>query len=168
MACLAIIPAGISMTVVWLVLAVVFAVVEAVTMGLTAIWFSAGALASMVAAMIKLSVPVQIAVFIVVSGIVLYFSRGLAQKYVNNKHVRTNADRVVGMEGVVIEAIDNQVAKGQIRVAGQVWTARGTDESSIDEGEKVLITAIEGVKAMVVRKEADAAKAGQEPVEERV
>jgi Membrane protein implicated in regulation of membrane protease activity len=140
------------MSIVWLVAAVVFAVTEAATLGLTAIWFSAGSLVAMVAAMLGAQVWLQIMLFIVVSGVVVVLSRDWAKRFVNDRHVKTNADQIVGREAVVILSIDNDNAQGQIRVSGQVWTARAAQENTIEEGTHVVITAIEGVKAMVVRK----------------
>lgn len=153
---------GISMTVVWLIAAVVFAITEAATISLTAIWFSAGSLVAMVTAMLNGPVWLQIVLFIVVSGVVLYLTRSWSQKYLNNRHQKTNADRVVGMEGVVILPIDNNQGQGQIRVAGQVWTARGLEESVIEQDIRVTVAAIEGVKAMVVRAQPAAGPQGQE------
>lgn len=146
-----------SMKIVWLIAAVVFGIAEGATMGLTAVWFAGGSLAAMFVAIFGGALWIQIVVFIVVSAVVLYLTRDLAKKYINQKHERTNADRVVGMEGIVIEPIDNEQATGQIRVAGQVWTARSSDDSAIGAGARVNITSIEGVKAMVVRKAVPAA-----------
>ena len=60
---------------------------------------------------------------------------------------RTNADRLIGMEGVVIVPVDPVEGKGQVKVEGQVWSAKS--ESSIKEGTKVKIRSIEGVKLLV-------------------
>ena len=146
---------SIPMSVFWLAAAVIFGIVEAATLGLTAIWFSAGSLVAMVVTMFKGPVWLQIALFIVVSAVVLILTRDWAKRYLNNRRVATNADQIIGREGVVIMAIDNKAAQGQIRVSGQVWTARGLHEESIEEGALVQISAIEGVKAMVVRQAVD-------------
>ena len=63
------------------------------------------------------------------------------------KIVPTNADALIGMQAVVIEPIDNLHAKGQVRVRGQVWTARSADgDVTFEEGQTVNIVKIEGVK----------------------
>ena len=41
------------------------------------------------------------------------------------------------------------MAQGQIRVGGQVWTARSTDEAPIAQGTDVEVVKISGVKAIV-------------------
>ncbi|MGM9629410.1 NfeD family protein, partial [Butyricicoccus sp.] len=52
---------------------------------------------------------------------------------------------------VVIQAIDNRNGTGQIRLMGQVWTARSIQNEEIAEGETVVVREISGVKAMVER-----------------
>ena len=63
--------------------------------------------------------------------------------------VKTNADRIVGQQGVVILEIDNQAAQGQVRINGQVWTARSQDPAPIPAGAQVEVVQISGVKAIV-------------------
>ena len=144
------------MSVVWLVLMIVFAVAEAATLGLTSIWFAFGSLAAMAASLLGANWVVQLVVFLAVSAVLLYFTRPLAQKYFGGAKTRTNADRVVGMHGLVIQRIDNEQASGQVRVGSQVWTARSADGSVIGEGETVVVRSISGVKLMVEKQAAPA------------
>ena len=51
---------------------------------------------------------------------------------------------------MVTDAIDNSLAKGQVKVLGSVWTARSADGSAIAEGARVRVEAIDGVKLIVV------------------
>ncbi len=122
-------------------------------MGLTVIWFATGSAAALIASLLHAPLWLQIVLFVAVSGIVLYLTRGIAGRYINAKHERTNADRVVGCTAVVTEAFYNENAQGQIRVSGAVWTARGKTENAIEAGVQVQVVAIEGVKAIVVRHE---------------
>ena len=46
--------------------------------------------------------------------------------------------------------IDNLKAEGQVKVKGQIWTARSEqDEVFFADGDKVEVKAIEGVKLIV-------------------
>ena len=146
------------MSVVWLVLRILFAVAEAATMGLTSIWFAFGSLAAMVASLLGAGWVAQLFVFLIVSAVLLYFTRPLAKKYFSGTKTRTNADRVVGMHGLVTQRIDNEQATGQVRVGGQIWTARSADGSVITEGESVVVRSISGVKLMVEKQAAPAAE----------
>ena len=75
--------------------------------------------------------------------------RPLAKRYINPRTQRTNADRLVGREAIVTETIDNLASTGQASIAGQVWTARGEDNTPIEAGTRVRVLRIEGVKLIV-------------------
>ena len=138
-----------KMTIIWLVLAVLAAGAEAATPQLVSIWFAVGALAACVTSLFVGTVWIQVIVFVAVSGVALILTRPLAAQLKEKKVEHTNSDRYVGQEGVVINAIDNDAAVGQVRVGSSVWTARSADGSRISDGAKVTITAIEGVKLIV-------------------
>lgn len=144
---------GIPYPVLWLGLAVILAVFEAVTVGLVTLWFAIGAIFALFAALLGLPTIFQIIVFIVSSGILLYFTRPIARKYLKIRVERTNADRVIGEKGVVIEGIDGIHGKGQVKVLGQVWSARSVDDTDIGQDEKVEVLEISGVKLIVRRLE---------------
>lgn len=142
---------GIPLSVIWLVLVIVFAIVESATVSLVAIWFAFGSLLAMLAAVMRLSVWVQLILFLAGSLATLWFLREYARKYINPAKVKTNFDRVISMSGVVTEAIDNESGVGQVRVAGQIWSARAEDGAPIPAGTKVVILSIAGVKVIVKR-----------------
>ena len=138
-----------SMSLFWLVAMVLFGVLEAVTVGLTSIWFALGALGALAAAAASAPVIVQIVVFLGVSFLALLLVRPLAQRFVNDRKVATNADRVIGREAVVTEDIDNIQGKGRVSISGADWTARTEDEQPIPAGSMVRVLRIEGVKVIV-------------------
>ena len=133
----------------WLGLVILFGIAEAATLGLTSIWFAVGALAAMIAALCKASLLVQIILFVVVSGLALYITRGWGQKKFNENRKPTNADRILGQRGQVLEDIDNDQATGVVKVDGKIWTARSVKDQLIPAGSEVIIRSIEGVKVMV-------------------
>ena len=133
----------------WLVALVALAVLEGVTVTLVSLWFALGALAALLTSLAVDNIWIQFAVFLAVSLATLLVIRPLARRYVAPHQVATNADRAVGAEGVVIQAIDNRIAQGQVTVAGAVWTARADPEQPIPEGTAVRVLRIEGVKLIV-------------------
>lgn len=137
----------------WLALFVLFLVIEFFTMGLTTIWFAGGAIAAMAANMLGANIWIQCAVFLAVSFVLLLFTRPFAVRYVNQKHVRTNVDELIGVHAYVTEKIDNLQSTGKAQVKGQEWTARAAGNSVIEAGKTVEVTAIEGVKLIVKEKE---------------
>lgn len=139
--------------IIWLVLLVVFIAVEVATMGLTTIWFAGASLVAAILAAIGFPVYVQIAAFIVVSAVLLLFTRPIAMRYFNQDRVKTNAESIVGKQAIVTGEIDNLKATGQVTVGGMEWSARSTDDSiCIEEGAVVTVKAISGVKLIVEKR----------------
>lgn len=141
-----------SMTVFWLIAFIVFAVGEGLTVGLVSVWFAIGSLGGMAAAALGAGLWIQIAVFLGLSALSLLLFKPLSKKMFQNKVARTNADRVLGENALVTETVDNALAKGQVRVDGQIWSARSAYDVVIPEGTEVRVLRIEGVKVIVESK----------------
>ena len=138
----------------WMILFILLLVIELLTMGLTTVWFAGGALAGLIANVCGLDFWPQMMAFVAVSFLLLFFTRPFAVKYVNKGHVSTNVDELIGMEGVVLEEIDNIRATGKAMVRGMEWTARAQNqEERIAKDKIVEVCAIEGVKLIVKEKE---------------
>lgn len=136
---------------IWLTAFVVLIGIEAVTMALTTIWFAGGAIVAFLLAIFGAGIYVQTAAFFIVSCILLFFTRPIALRYVNQKTVKTNVEELIGKKGRVTEAIDNDLARGAVLVSGQEWTARSEDDAPIEAGAMVRIDAVRGVKLIVER-----------------
>lgn len=134
----------------WLIAFIAFLVIEAITLGLTTIWFAGGALAAAIAAMAGASLPIQIVLFIVVSLLLLFSTRPIAVRYFNKDRIKTNAESLVGAQGVVTDTINNLEARGLVLVKGQEWTARTPDDSIIIKKDTIVtVREIQGVKMIV-------------------
>ena len=60
---------------------------------------------------------------------------------------KNQGDGVVGERCLVVERIDNYAGCGEVKVKGQVWSARGVlDDDVFEEGETLKIVAVEGAK----------------------
>lgn len=138
----------------WLVALVVFLVIEAVTLGLATIWFAGGALVALIAAMCGAGLGIQVASFLVVSLVLLIFTRPFAVRFLSKDTLKTNVDRVIGMEGVVTEEISNLAGTGKVSLGGNIWTARTENEGgTIPVDAVVAVLRVEGVKLIVKFKE---------------
>ena len=140
-------------TIVWIVLMITFIVVELCTINLVTVWFALGAVA---AAFVSLYLPnnylAQLTMFVIVTGVAVALTRPFARK-IAGKSVRTNANRVIGEEALVIEAPNAQSSIFQVKVLGQIWSAKAKDSSSIFEvGQSVVVEEIQGVKLVVKSK----------------
>lgn len=139
----------ISMVWIWLAAAIIFIIIEAVTVGLTTIWFAAGALVALILALIKVGIGVQVAVFLILSLVLLATTRKIFVNKLKTGSEKTNVDALVGEEAVVLENI-TPFNTGLVKVKGQNWTAIAADkDASILKGSTVKIKAIEGVKLIV-------------------
>ena len=117
--------------------------------GLTSIWFVLGSVAGLIAAICDGPVWLQLTLFFVVSIISLAATRPLVKKLMGKNIVATNADRVLGAQARVTEAIDNTLPTGAVYVGGKTWTARSESGEPIPVGTIVRIGRMEGVKLYV-------------------
>lgn len=139
-----------EMMVIWLVILIVSIAVEIGTLGLTSIWFAGGAVVAVIAAAFSLPVWLQIMLFLVVSLLLISFTRPIAVKYFNKDRVRTNVESMIGRQAIVISEIDNLQGIGQVTVGGHEWSARSEDERKhMAVGTVVEIVAVSGVKLIV-------------------
>lgn len=137
------------MRIFWLAAFIAFAIGEAITVGLVSVWFAVGALAGLFAAALGAGLWLQITVFLGVSALALALFKPMSGKFLRPKLSATNADRVIGASALVTETIDNSQAQGQVKVKGQVWSARSDQDVVIPAGRNVRVLRIEGVKVIV-------------------
>ena len=142
-----------NMSIIWIIAIIVFVIAEAITYQLVTIWFAIGALGALVCSVLGIGVPMQIAVFLVLSIAALLFLRPVSKKYLKNKTEKTNVDSLVGMDVLITEDVNNVTGTGKGKLCGMEWTVRSADNSQIGAGETAVVEKIEGVKLIVSRKE---------------
>ena len=134
----------------WFALLLVFLIVEAACpIHLVSIWFAAGSLVAMLVAFWGGKLWLQIALFLVVSCVLVALLWPFIKKFLNPKLKKTNLDAIIGSEGLVTAAIDNVAATGQVKLGAMEWTARSTSGKNIPAGTLVKVDRIEGVKVFV-------------------
>lgn len=139
---------------VWLGLLIVFLVVEIATVGLTSIWLAGGALAALVLDAAGLNLWWQIGAFLVVSFLLLVFTRPFAVKYINSHHEKTNCEGIIGKVVRITETVDNLQNTGTAVVNGLEWTTRTeNDKEILTPGDLAKVVNISGVKLIVKRYE---------------
>ena len=137
-------------TVFWLIVLVVLIATEIATMGLTTIWFAAGALVAAIISLLGGNVWWQVGIGLVVSLLLLFFTRPIAVKYFNRERVRTTVESLVGRQAIVISEVNNLQGTGQVNISGQEWSARASSDSvTYPVGSVVNVVAISGVKLIV-------------------
>lgn len=137
---------------VWLAIMIVLVVVEVATLGLVCIWFAGGALIAAIVAVFGGPWWLQLIAFVAVSVVLLIFTKPIAQKYFTDKIQKTNSEDLIGKKVMVTEAVDNVRASGVAVASGLEWTARAKEDSvTFEKGEFAVVTAIEGVKLILVK-----------------
>ena len=135
---------------IWLIAAGVFFIAEIATTGFLIFWLGLGALLAMVTSFITDSVFIQTIVFVISSTLLILLTKPLLKKITKkDKTVVTNAFSIVGKDAIVTTTIDPKQGIGQIKVDGETWSAKGSDDIVIEKGTEVKILAIDGVKAVV-------------------
>lgn len=146
--------------IIWIALIIIFAVVEIITVGLTSIWFAGGAVVALLVDAAGLGPVWQFAAFVVVSVILLVFTRPWALKYMKPRLVKTNYEAAVDKNVCLTEAVDNIKGTGTAVLNGQEWTARAyEDGKTFEAGMIVKVKEIRGVTLYVTESDAMPKKA---------
>jgi membrane protein implicated in regulation of membrane protease activity len=133
---------------VWVALVVVFALVEVFTLGLTTIWFALAAVVMVFLSFLNIPLAVQILIFLAISALLLVFTRPVALKKFKMGKEKTNIDSLIGKRALVIKPI-GEFETGEVKVSGQIWSARTENNAEIAEGTKCEVLRVEGVRLIV-------------------
>ena len=92
----------------------------------------------------------QLTAFVVVSFILLVFTRPFAKKYINSHHEKTNYEELIGGVVKVTETVDNIAQTGAAFAQGKEWTARAEDDRQrLEAGSLAEVVAVSGVKLIL-------------------
>lgn len=109
--------------------------------------FSLGATAGLLADFASFDLITQILIFIITTLICILILRNVSYT-LSKKETHTNMQALIGLRGVVIKEIAPNKA-GQIKVNGEVWSARTKGNSTLGLNSYVLIERISGSHAFV-------------------
>ena len=136
---------------IWIGVIALAIIIEVVTRALVPIWLIPGALVATILDLCHAKIWWQAVAFLLISSAAIIFSKAVLPK-IKPASAQANLDNIVGERCVVTEKIDNYAGCGQVKVKGQVWSARGAFEDDVFEAGEVLhIVAMEGVK-LICRK----------------
>jgi membrane protein implicated in regulation of membrane protease activity len=135
--------------VLWTIAAAALGVGEILTLGFVLGPIALAAALAAVVAAIGVGVEVQVAVFVIASLGSLLFLRPIARRHMRTPGVlRSGTAALVGQRAVVLQRVDAD--SGQVKIGGEVWTARPYDESDVFEpGSRVDVLKIDGATALV-------------------
>lgn len=134
----------------WLVLAIIMLVGEFITVGFFLITLAAGSILAMLVALVTPTIWIQVTVFLL-SSILFFFTLKPFMKrlFPVETETRTTVNRVIGKNALVLIDIDNINGKGQVKVDGDIWSARSLNGEIIPKNSVVIIRRVEGVKVIV-------------------
>lgn len=134
----------------WLILAGIFLIIEIINFGFLIFWFAIGALVAMVVSLFVKNIIVQTTIFLIVSTLLLFLTKPFVNKVLPKESaIKTNAYSIEGKIAKVISDIDPIEGKGQVKVGGEVWSAKSSNDTYISKDTEVLIEKIDGVKVIV-------------------
>lgn len=137
----------------WLALILVFIIIEVNTLEFTFLMLALGSVGGLVAGLLGAPWWLQFIIVAVLALVLVLFVRPplLRALRKGGDPTRSNVDALIGLGGVVV--VDFRGGAGQVKLAnGDTWTARlaGGAETDLDEGVRVVVTAIDGATAVVV------------------
>ena len=133
----------------WIAIIVAAVIVEVITDQLVSIWFVPGAVIATILDYFEVGIVWQILVVLVLAAGGIVFAKTCLAKKISSRIIKTNIEAIIGERCVVTEKFDNYVGCGQVKIKGQIWSARGVEEDDVFEtGETLRVVAIEGVKVI--------------------
>jgi membrane protein implicated in regulation of membrane protease activity len=135
--------------VMWMIAAGALAIGEILTLGFFLGPIAAAALLASVVALVGGGTALQLMVFIVATIASLAVLRPIARRHLRTPaQLRTGTAALVGQRAVVLQRVDAH--GGQVKIGGEVWTARPYDEDDVLEpGARVDVLEIDGATALV-------------------
>ena len=135
---------------IWFIIGAVLAIVELFAPGVLAIWLAIAAmLVGGVLLAVDLPVAAQIALFTVLSVILVWASRQFLTRHpIESDHPTLNQRGVSYIGHVFVVEQDIRNGSGKIRVGDSLWLAEGEDA---EVGARVKVTGVNG-SALIVEK----------------
>ena len=135
---------------IWLIAAGIFFIVEIATVGFLVFWFGIGALVAMLSSFFIPDVYIQTIIFLVTSTLLIFLTKPFVNKFMKkDKTIPTNAYSIIGRIGIVTKEINSVLGTGQVKIGGEVWSAKVKTDETIPVGTEITVIEIDGVKAVV-------------------
>lgn len=135
---------------IWFIIGAVLAIVELFAPGVLAIWLAiAATLVGGLLLVIDMPVAAQIALFAVLSVILVWASRQFLTRHpIESDHPTLNQRGVSYIGRVFVVEQDIRNGSGKIRVGDSLWLAEGDDAEA---GARVKVTGVNGSALVVVK-----------------
>lgn len=138
-----------SLEAIWLIVCGICFIGEISTVSFLLLLPGLAAFIAFILALFNVSLTVQIITFIVSTILMIIFVRPLIKRLFKTKDFCTNSNALIGKIGTVIKDIHKDITPGQVKVAGEIWTAITQDNCDIPKDSLVKIEGVTGVKLLV-------------------
>lgn len=134
----------------WTLFAIGFGIGEILTVAFFLLPFAIGAAAAALLAWLGVSLLAQWFVFFGVSLIAFAYMRRFIVAQDALEQPRVGANRWIGMEGIVLQDIDNDLSVGMVRVEAEEWRAISDDGTIVPSGSRIRVIDVRGARVVVV------------------
>lgn len=133
----------------WVIAAVGLVVGEVLTLDLTLVMIAAGALAGGGVAAAGGGLALQLIAAAVVALLMLVAVRPIVKRHLRvPRELRTGTAALVGQRALALQPVTGDA--GQVKIGGEVWSARSFDGSPIPADARVEVISIDGATAVVI------------------
>lgn len=137
--------------IIWLIASGIMLILEIFTVSFLLFFPGVAAFIVSIFAILGMPVEFQVIIFVFSTILMIAFIRPIITRLFKTKDVKMNSNSVIGQKAIVIKTIDNIHKTGQVKVAGEIWSAISSDNENIEVDSMIIIKAIDGVK-LIVRK----------------
>jgi len=140
--------------IIWLALILIFGIIEVTTLEFTFLMLAVGSLGGLLSGLVGLPWWAQIIVAAILSVLLLFAVRPALLRTLKRgaDPALSNVEALLGLAGVVTNDFSGNA--NHVKLAnGETWTAKLSsllEDRPLVEGERVIVTAIEGATAVVV------------------
>lgn len=136
---------------IWASIALVTLVIELFSSDTDALWFTAGASSAFILSLFDLHIAVQLSVFVVITGVLLFTVGRLLKKAIIRKNISITSDSLIGKEILVLESV-NEFQNGSGVIDDIVWDLSCQSGIKVEKGTHAIILAIDENKLVVKNK----------------
>jgi len=138
--------------IIWIVLILIFGIIELTTLEFTFLMIAGGSFGGLISSLVGVPIGLQFLIAAALSVLLLFALRPplLRRLRSGGDPALSNVDALIGLSGVVTNDFSGNAS--HVKLAnGETWTAKlpGSDRTLV-EGERVVVSAIEGATAVVV------------------
>ena len=130
----------------WFIIGFILTVMEIVHPAFVIFWFGIAGVVTGIIALFLHSLGPQVAIFAVLSGILVLASRPLARRWTHGSPDKVGSERLSGAQGLVLSAIQPP-AMGMVKVLGD--TMRAEADAPIEAGRMIRVKEVVGTHVVV-------------------